>query len=65
MRARFDILVDGTSVATASLDSRRGAVFYDVTYPLPPSLTARKTRVIVEFRARHGTLPAAFLASEC
>ena len=48
---RFDILVDGTRVATTSLDSRHGEVLYDVTYPLPPSLTSRKTKVTVKFLA--------------
>jgi hypothetical protein len=49
---RFDILVDDTKGATTSLDSRHGEAFYDVTYPLPASVTTRKTKVIVKFLAQ-------------
>jgi uncharacterized protein len=50
----FDILVDGTKVATHTLDGNHPAAFYDVTCPLPGELTQGKTKVTVRFQAHKG-----------
>ncbi|MBI1683785.1 beta-L-arabinofuranosidase domain-containing protein [Caulobacter hibisci] len=45
----FDILVDGTKVATQVLDNDRAGKFFDVEYPLAEALTKGKTSVKVRF----------------
>lgn len=51
----FDILVDGTPVATESLRGDRDG-FVNVEYPVPASLLEGRDRVRVEFRARPGNI---------
>lgn len=53
---QFDVVVDGTVVATESLADSHPQAFYDVAYPLPAALLAGKSRVTVQFRARPGNM---------
>jgi len=48
----FDILVDGTKVASPELQTHRPGEFVDFSYGIPPALTAGKTRVTVRFQNR-------------
>src|SRR5262249_45636298 len=41
----FDVLVDGTKIATERLQNNRPGVFYDQAYPIPEELTKGKERV--------------------
>ena len=50
----FDVLVDGTRVATQKLEQNAPGKFFDVAYPIPPELTRGKTRVTVRFQAHPG-----------
>ena len=52
----FDILVDGTVIATQQLDNPSPGNFWDVTYPIPPDLTKGKKEVRVTFQAHPGNL---------
>ncbi|MDQ2676869.1 MAG: glycoside hydrolase family 127 protein, partial [Actinomycetota bacterium] len=52
----FDILVDGTVVATEKLFQDRPGVFFEKTYPIPEALTRGKQAVEVRFQARPGNL---------
>jgi len=52
----FDILIDGTKIATEKLDNNRPGKFYDQAYPVPPELTQGKQAVIVRFQAHPGNL---------
>lgn len=45
----FDILVDGTRVASVQLVADRPNQHYEVAYPIPPELTRGKARVDVRF----------------
>ncbi|TWU31584.1 glycoside hydrolase family 127 protein [Novipirellula artificiosorum] len=47
----FEILIDGEKVADQSLDQDAPNKFFDVTYPVPRSLTAGKSTVVVTFQA--------------
>jgi hypothetical protein len=51
----FDILVDGSAVATQSLNRNKPGAFFDVTYPIPEELTRGKQKVTVRFRAHAGS----------
>lgn len=50
----FDILVDGTVIATQKLEKNRPDVFFDEPYVLPENLTRGKDKVTVTFRAQPG-----------
>lgn len=50
----FDVLVDGTRVATQRLEQNAPGRFFDVAYPIPPELTRGKSRVTVRFQAHPG-----------
>jgi DUF1680 family protein len=50
----FDVLVDGTKVATQKLQDNRPDQFYEETYQLPASLTRGKQTVTVRFEAHPG-----------
>jgi DUF1680 family protein len=52
----FDILVDGTKVATQTLERNRPGEFFTVDYPLPLALTQGKQRVTVRFQAHPGKM---------
>jgi len=47
---KFEILVDGTVIATESLDGSHPEAFYDVVYPLSAELVGSKSKVTVTFR---------------
>lgn len=48
----FDILVDGTVVATQQLEELKLGEFVEVAYPVPEALTRGKELVAVTFRAK-------------
>lgn len=48
---RFDILVDGTVIATESLDADHPEAFYEAVYPIPAALIGDKSKVTVTLRA--------------
>ena len=50
-RRTFNILVDGTKIATQSLNDNRPGEFFDVTYPIPVELTRGKQKVTVRLQA--------------
>ena len=50
----FDVLVDGTAMATQKLDRNAPGEFFEVKWSLPPELTAGKDRVTVRFQAHPG-----------
>jgi len=50
----FDILVDGTEIATQALDRNKPNAFFQVEYPLPPELVKGKEKVTVRFQAQPG-----------
>jgi DUF1680 family protein len=50
----FDILVDGTVIATESLNQDKPGAFFEKTYAIPEALTRGKQRVEVQFRAHPG-----------
>jgi hypothetical protein len=51
---RFDILVDGTKIATQSLGFDKPNQFYDVVYPIPEELTKGKDKINIRFQAHPG-----------
>jgi hypothetical protein len=48
----FDILVNGTVIATQSLNRNRPGEFFEVDYPVPRELTQGKDSITVTFRAQ-------------
>jgi len=50
----FDVLIDGTRVATQRLEKNRAGEFYEEVYRVPPELTKGKDRVSVRFQAQPG-----------
>ena len=50
----FDILVDGTLVATQTLNRDKPGEFYDKIYALPVELTKNKSKVTVRLQAKPG-----------
>jgi len=50
----FDILIDGTKVATQTLTGARPGEYLPVTYPVPEALTRGKSQVVVRFEAKDG-----------
>lgn len=50
----FDILADGTKLATQTLDRNQPGKFFDVTYPLPSELTQGKRKVTIRIQAQPG-----------
>ena len=58
---RFDILVDGQTIASQVLQHNQPGRFFDVEYPIPAELTGGKTRVTVKFQAEpHGAAGGVF-----
>jgi DUF1680 family protein len=47
----FDILVDGTKIATQKLNQNKPNAFYEADYPLPGKLTRGKQQSTVKFQA--------------
>ncbi len=52
----FDVLVDGTKIATQTLNLNAPDRFFDAVYPIPAELTRDKNRVTVRFQAHPGHL---------
>ena len=50
---KFDILVDGTLIATADWHGGDTGKFYDFLYTIPQALTRGKTVVNVKIEANH------------
>ena len=50
----FDVLVDGTKIATTSLSRVKPDEFYDKVYPLPEEITRGKSKVTVKLQAQPG-----------
>ena len=50
----FDILVDGTKVATEKLLHNKPGQFFDQTYALPQALTKGKSKITVRLQAQPG-----------
>ncbi len=59
--ADFDIVVDGTVVASHHLEQSQPPRFYDVTFPVPAAAVRGKSKVTLRFQARSGSqVPAIF-----
>ena len=52
----FDILVDGTKIATQTLHEDKPGEYFDVTYPIPAEMVAGKSKVTVRFQAHPGAM---------
>ncbi len=52
----FDILVDGTQIATQKLDRDRPDDFFDIQYPVPEVLTRGKDSITVRFQGHAGNI---------
>lgn len=50
----FEILVDGQRIAGQTLDQSSEPRFFDVEYPLPPTLAGGTQKVTVRFQATNG-----------
>ncbi len=50
----FDILVDGTKIASQKLLHNQPGKFWDATYPIPTDLTQGKQKVTVKLQAQPG-----------
>jgi len=50
----FDVVVDGTKVATQKLRNNRPDTFYDESYSIPQDLTKDKQTVLIRFQAHSG-----------
>ena len=53
-RQQFDIFVDGTPIATQTLENNQPGQLFDVAYPIPPTLTAGKSGITVRLQAEPG-----------
>lgn len=52
----FDILVNGQIIATQTLTNNVPGQFFQVQYPIPPTLTAGQNQVTVKFQAHSGMI---------
>lgn len=52
----FEFFVEGDRLTTQSLGTNRPGNFFEVRYPVPAALTARKETVTLRIEARHGQL---------
>jgi len=50
----FDILVEGTKIATQALNRNQPGRFFDAEYPIPPALTKGKRQITVKFVPHKG-----------
>ena len=51
----FDILIDGTKIATQALDGQHPGDFFEIDYPIPAELTRGKDSVMVRFQPANDT----------
>jgi hypothetical protein len=56
----FDILADGTKVATQSLQNDKPGEFFDVTYAIPPEVTRGKNKIAFRFQGQPGNMAGGF-----
>jgi uncharacterized protein YfaS (alpha-2-macroglobulin family) len=56
----FDILVDGTKVATQSLQNDKPGEFFDMTYPIPENATRGKIKITIRFQGQSGNMAGGF-----
>ena len=52
----FDILVDGTKIASQTLHEDKPGEYFDVVTPIPAELVAGKSKVTVRFQAHPGAM---------
>ena len=52
----FDLLVDGTKIATQQLTGSQPGQLFDVTYPVPPTFTRNKKQVTVTVQAHPNSI---------
>ena len=52
----FDVLIEGTRIATQRLNAGAPDVFFDVEYDIPTELTEGKTSVVVRFAGHEGSI---------
>ncbi len=48
----FDLLVDGNQLATQTLHVNKPGEFFEMSYPIPPTLTRGRRTVVVRFQSR-------------
>ena len=51
----FDIMIDGTRIATQALDGQHPGDFFEIDYPIPADLTRGKDEVTVRFQPANDT----------
>ena len=59
----FDILVDGTKIASQKLSNNQPGKFWDATYPIPAELTHGKEKVTVKMQAQPGNFAGGLFGS--
>ena len=52
----FDILIDGSIIATENISQKKDGQFIFVEYAIPEEMTQGKTRVTVRFQARESSM---------
>ena len=57
---KFDILVDGNTVATQSLQNDKPGEFFEVTYGIPESVTRGKSKITIRFQGQPGNMAGGF-----
>jgi hypothetical protein len=57
---KFDILVDGNTVATQSLQNDKPGEFFEVTYAIPESITRGKNKITIRFQGQAGNMAGGF-----
>jgi hypothetical protein len=50
---KFDILVEGTKIATVEWEGGKTGKFYDMEYPIPDELIKEKTKITVRVEANY------------
>jgi uncharacterized protein len=50
---KFDLLIDGTNIATVEWNGGKPGRFYDLEYPLPEDLISNKVSIIVRIEANY------------
>lgn len=51
---KFAIIVEGDTIATEDLNRYKESRFYDISYPIPETITRNKQQVVVKFQAMPG-----------
>jgi DUF1680 family protein len=58
----FDLIVDGTHLAAQTLHVNMPGEFFEMTYPIPPTLTSGRQMVAVRFQSRPGDIAGGVFA---